>query len=69
MRHNTARNRNCERIDDPTGDEFFELISFEPVIEQPEKTQPKARSGEENFTSENVLHLASHDLREPVFGE
>ena len=47
-------------------DEFYELFPLKSSVEQPEKTIPTSRSGEEHFTNEDVLQLASHDLREPV---
>ena len=47
-------------------DEFYELLSFELIQEQPEKTIPKASSDADHFSNEDVLQLASHDLREPV---
>lgn len=47
-------------------DEFYELLSFEIFSEPAERTQPKARSDEERFSTDSILHLASHDLREPV---
>lgn len=47
-------------------DELYELISFELIREQPEKTMPKPGSEAEHFSNEAVLQLASHDLREPV---
>lgn len=45
-------------------DEFYHLLTFD--LQKRDETIPVARSGEEKFSSESVLHLASHDLREPV---
>ena len=46
------------------GDDFYQLLSFE-LANNPD-TIPGARNDDERFTSEGVLHMASHDLREPV---
>lgn len=44
--------------------EFYQVLSFET---QPEvENIPASRSDAEAFNTEGVLHLASHDLREPV---
>lgn len=47
------------------GEEFYQLLSFELVTEQ--ENVPSARNDDANFSSEGVLHLASHDLRETVW--
>lgn len=46
--------------------EFYELLTF--ALESGASTQlaPQGSSGEDRFTTDGVLHLASHDLREPV---
>ncbi|HRG90161.1 MAG TPA: ATP-binding protein [Chitinophagales bacterium] len=46
------------------GEDFYQLLSFE-LANNPD-TIPGARNDDERFTSEGVLHMASHDLREPV---
>ncbi len=46
------------------GEEFYQLLSFELTTEK--DNVPTARNDDANFSSEGVLHLASHDLREPV---
>lgn len=47
--------------------EFYHLFTFAPALSSNEYALPGLRSEEEDkFSSENVLHLASHDLREPV---
>ena len=46
--------------------EFYELLTFETEIGPQNQLMPKGRSDEDQFTSDSVLHLASHDLREPV---
>ena len=46
------------------GEEFYQLLSFETIGS--EENIPSARNDEERFSSEGVLHIASHDLREPV---
>lgn len=47
--------------------DFYQLFTFEPVQTSEERAMPGLRTEEEDkFSSENVLHLASHDLREPV---
>ncbi|MCX6199272.1 MAG: ATP-binding protein [Bacteroidetes bacterium] len=46
-------------------DEFYQVLSFENRIEK--ENIPAQRSGDDDaFNTEGVLHLASHDLREPV---
>lgn len=45
-------------------EEFYHLLTFDLL--KRDDTIPVARSGEEKFSSESVLHMASHDLREPV---
>lgn len=47
-------------------EQFFHLLTFTEKQVPDTYYAPAARSDEENFSSENVLHLASHDLREPV---
>ena len=47
-------------------DELYQLLTFEVPIIDTEKEIPKERNGDEKFTTDGVLHLASHDLREPV---
>jgi len=47
--------------------EFYHLFTFAPAPTAEEQAMPGWRTEEEEkFSSENVLHLASHDLREPV---
>ncbi|HLP52999.1 MAG TPA: ATP-binding protein [Chitinophagales bacterium] len=46
------------------GEEFYQLLSFE--VAGTGDAIPGARNDDERFTSEGVLHMASHDLREPV---
>jgi signal transduction histidine kinase len=46
------------------GDEFYQLLSFETVDRN--ENIPGARNDDDRFSSEGVLHMASHDLREPV---
>lgn len=46
------------------GNDFYQLLTFE-LANNPD-TIPGARNDDERFTSEGVLHMASHDLREPV---
>lgn len=46
------------------GDDFYQLLTFE--LANNTDTIPGARNDDERFTSEGVLHMASHDLREPV---
>lgn len=48
------------------GQEFYHMLTFAPVIAEQAPTLPGSRSGEDKFTTDSVLHLASHDLREPV---
>ncbi|MDB5282721.1 MAG: putative Histidine kinase, partial [Bacteroidota bacterium] len=47
------------------GGEFYQLLSVDTKAQQ-DQGAPKGRSDEERFSTESVLHLASHDLREPV---
>lgn len=47
-------------------DELFELLAFEPAEYAASHSSPKEKSGKQNFSTDGVLHLASHDLREPV---
>ncbi len=46
------------------GEEFYQLLTFD--LNTGPDTVPGARTDEEKFSSGDVLHLASHDLREPV---
>lgn len=46
------------------GEEFYQLLSFQ--LKGVLDNIPNARNDEDKFSSEGVLHLASHDLREPV---
>ncbi len=43
---------------------FYRLLTFEE--EREEQRVPKQRTDSELFSTEGVLHMASHDLREPV---
>lgn len=45
---------------------LHQLLLFTVVVKDEEQMIPGARNDEERFSSEGVLHLASHDLREPV---
>lgn len=45
--------------------EFCQLLTFNPEGLQ-DQGLPQGRSTENTFTTDGVLHLASHDLREPV---
>jgi len=46
--------------------EFYELLTFEVEHGIQNQHAPRGRSDEDQFTTDSVLHLASHDLREPV---
>lgn len=46
--------------------EVMQLLAFEVVEHKPDYDLPKEREGNQNFSTDGVLHLASHDLREPV---
>ncbi len=46
--------------------ELYQLLSFAVVEDRPEQNIPKATGQEKEFTAGGILHLASHDLREPV---
>ncbi len=46
------------------GEELYQLLSF--YVPASIDNIPGARSDEEKFSSHGVLHIASHDLREPV---
>jgi nitrogen-specific signal transduction histidine kinase/CheY-like chemotaxis protein len=46
--------------------EFYELLTFAVEGGAQDHLMPKGRSDEDQFTTDSVLHLASHDLREPV---
>jgi signal transduction histidine kinase/CheY-like chemotaxis protein len=48
------------------GDDFFHLLTFEKQVVTDYHFAPQSRSDEDKFSTEDVLHLASHDLREPV---
>jgi len=45
---------------------FYQLLTFELERGQQGQLMPQGRSDEDRFTTDGVLHLASHDLREPV---
>lgn len=45
---------------------LHQLVLFNLIAKDEELSIPGARSEEDRFSSEGVLHLASHDLREPV---
>lgn len=47
-------------------DELYQLMSFEVIEVLPEIEIPRGRTDEDRFSTNDVLHLASHDLREPV---
>jgi light-regulated signal transduction histidine kinase (bacteriophytochrome) len=47
-------------------DEFYQLLTFEVVTDPAALNIPAGRSDGDNFSTDSVLHLASHDLREPV---
>ncbi len=46
--------------------EFYELLTFEMESSITGYLAPQGRSDDDRFTTDSVLHLASHDLREPV---
>ena len=46
--------------------EFYELLTFEVDGGARGQLMPQGRSDDDRFTTDSVLHLASHDLREPV---
>jgi len=46
--------------------EFCQLLTFDFELGLPGQLIPQGRSAEDRFTTDGVLHLASHDLREPV---
>ena len=46
--------------------EFCRLLTFEVERGLQDQLAPQGRSAEDRFTTDGVLHLASHDLREPV---
>lgn len=48
------------------GDDFYEVFSFETLSHTGEQNAPKGRSDQNKFTNDSIMHLASHDLREPV---
>jgi signal transduction histidine kinase len=48
------------------GEELYQLMSFEVKNTSPESDVPGAREDKDRFSTDDVLHLASHDLREPV---
>ncbi|MBL0310543.1 MAG: response regulator [Bacteroidetes bacterium] len=45
---------------------FYELFSFETVSDQADLLAPKGRTDGSKFSNDSIMHLASHDLREPV---
>ena len=45
---------------------FYELLTFELEPNLGGQMVPQGRSAEDRFNTDSVLHLASHDLREPV---
>lgn len=47
-------------------DEIYQLMSFEVIEVLSENEIPRGRTDEDRFSTDDVLHLASHDLREPV---
>ncbi|MCW5907714.1 MAG: response regulator [Chitinophagales bacterium] len=47
-------------------DELYRIVSFTLKDISPETEIPKAREEKDHFSTDDVLHLASHDLREPV---
>lgn len=47
-------------------DELFDLLAFEPMEVAADNTAAPERGKNQNFSTDGVLHLASHDLREPV---
>lgn len=46
------------------GEDFYQFFTFQ--LNNPIDNAPSSRSEEGKFSSQGVLHLASHDLREPV---
>jgi light-regulated signal transduction histidine kinase (bacteriophytochrome) len=48
------------------GEELYQLMSFEVQNISSETEVPGARESKDRFSTDDVLHLASHDLREPV---
>lgn len=46
--------------------EFCQLLTFDPERGLPDQLVPQGSSAEDRFATDGVLHLASHDLREPV---
>lgn len=48
------------------GDELYQLMSFELLSISQETEIPGVREDKDRFSTDDVLHLASHDLREPV---
>ena len=47
-------------------DELYDLLAFEPIEVTADNTAAPERGKGQNFSTDGVLHLASHDLREPV---
>jgi len=48
------------------GEEFLQILCIKKIETQQQILAPQGRSDEDKFSTEDVLHLASHDLREPV---
>lgn len=48
------------------GGEIHQLLSFEPIADEQNNMVPQGSSDKSKFSNDNILHLASHDLREPV---
>ncbi len=48
------------------GGELYRLVTVTPEDIHPSASAPLHRGAEDAISSEDVLHLASHDLREPV---
>lgn len=47
-------------------DELYQIIAFTVIEQRVDYEVPKERADAQNFSTDSVLHLASHDLREPV---
>lgn len=47
-------------------DELYRVLSYTIQSLAPESEAPKAIAPKDRFSTDDVLHLASHDLREPV---
>jgi signal transduction histidine kinase/CheY-like chemotaxis protein len=48
------------------GESFYQMVSFEIIETSGEKGVPAERSDGGKFTTQGILEMASHDLREPV---